>query len=126
MVCELVPKIKILDVCSSAELKFVPVEGLDTCLTEAWVDDLISMVTDTPFDGFCVVSTTTDVSETLGFTMKGAEDNASVKVRDCNRLPLPAVDAVSEVLMLDAFTENRNDAAVSEEAKGYVDTPNEI
>lgn len=83
------------------------------------------MVTDTPFDGFCVVSTSTDVSETPGSTMKGEEDDACADVRDCNRLPLPACDAVSEVLVLDALTEN-SDSAVNEGAKGYVDKLNEI
>ena len=135
IICELVPKIKILDVCcclvslvqgsSAAELEFVPVEGLVTVMTKARVDDLLCTVTDTPFDGFFVVSTSKDVSETPGLTIKGVENGTCAKVRDCNRLPLPAVDAVSEVLVLDAFTENRNDSAVSEGVKGYVDTTNE-
>lgn len=46
-------------------------------MMEAWVDDLSCILTDTPFEVFCVVSTRTDVLETPGLIMKGVEDDAS-------------------------------------------------
>ena len=51
MACELVATTKTLDVrcCLVWLVKYVPVEGLDTVMTEALVDDLSCMVTDTPF-----------------------------------------------------------------------------